>query len=259
MWQADPAFWGRTSPVLFPLVGNYFEKESVYDGKTYKMSQHGFARDMDFHLITKTDSKIKFLLRDNEKTHELYPFSFYLILGYELEEDTVKVTWSVKNTGLDPMYFSIGGHPAFNCDLTKDRLLFEKSGKLVKQDLTSGIIEGDGSGCLSARKKLLSLNDGKLQLSDELFDDDALIIEDEQADTVTLLDEHDRKVLSVSFDAPLFGIWSPAGKHAPFVCIEPWYGRCDRVGFNKRLEEREYGTKLEMEDEFCAEYQIKIF
>ena len=104
MWQADPAFWGRTSPVLFPLVGNYFEKESVYDGKTYKMSQHGFARDMDFHLITKTDTRIKFLLRDNEKSHELYPFSFYLILGYELEDDTVKVSWSVKNTGIGPMY-----------------------------------------------------------------------------------------------------------------------------------------------------------
>ena len=43
LWQADPKFWGRTSPVLFPIVGNYLQKQSVYEGKTYTLSQHGFA------------------------------------------------------------------------------------------------------------------------------------------------------------------------------------------------------------------------
>jgi galactose mutarotase-like enzyme len=258
MWQADPKFWGRTSPVLFPLVGNYFEKESIYDGKTYTMGQHGFARDMDFHLVAKTEDKLKFLVRENEMSKEKYPFDFYLTIAYEISGDEVKVIWNVKNTGIRTMYFSIGGHPAFNCDLPKSKLLFEKKGQAVKNDLTSGVIEGDGSGCLSEREKTISLKDSVLALSDELFDEDALIFENNQADAVTLLDEHDRKVLKVSFDAPLFGVWSPAKKFAPFVCIEPWYGRCDRVGFNKKLEEREYGTKLEIGDEFYSDYIIKI-
>jgi galactose mutarotase-like enzyme len=259
MWQADPKFWGRTSPVLFPLVGNYFEKESVYEGKTYTMGQHGFARDMDFHPVAMTDTSLKFLVRDNEMTKEKYPFSFYLTIGYELEGDTVKVTWNVKNTDIKTIYFSIGGHPAFNCDLKKDKLLFEKEGKFVKGSLLSGIIESDGSGCLSDRTKTLELKDGVLELSEEMFDEDALIFEDFQSDRVTLMDSHERKVFSLAFDAPLFGVWSPAGKKAPFVCIEPWYGRCDRVGFSKKLEDREYGTALRMGEEFITSYDIKVF
>ena len=259
MWQADPKFWGRTSPVLFPLVGNYFEKESIYDGKTFTMGQHGFARDMDFHVVAKTDTTLKFLVRDNEMTKEKYPFSFYLTIAYELDDDTVKVSWNVKNTDIRNIYFSIGGHPAFNCDLNSAKLLFEKEGSPVKKDLVSGIIEGDGSGCLSNREKTMTLKDGILELSDEMFDEDALIFEHFQSDAVTLMDKHERKVLSLSFDAPLFGIWSPAGKHAPFVCIEPWYGRCDRVGFSKKIEDREYGTELQMSEEFLTSYDIKIF
>lgn len=259
MWQADPAFWGRTSPVLFPLVGNYFEKESVYDGKTYTMGQHGFARDMDFHPVAMTDTSLKFLVRDNEMTKDKYPFSFYLTIAYELEGDTVKVIWNVKNTDIRTMYFSIGGHPAFNCDLKSAKLLFEKEKSPVKGSLISGIIEGGGSGCLSDRQKSLKLNNGILDLSEEMFDEDALIFENFQSDTVTLMDVHERKVLSLSFDAPLFGVWSPAGKHAPFVCIEPWYGRCDKLGFNKKIEEREYGTALQMGEEFITSYDIKVF
>ena len=93
-------------------------------------------------------------------------------------------------------------------------------------------------------------------MSDELFSRDALIIEDRQSDQVTLVNPEGVDQLSVKFDAPLFGVWSPVGKHAPFVCIEPWYGRCDRVGFNQKLEEREYGNTLEAGEVFKTSYDI---
>ena len=286
MWQADPALWGRTSPVLFPLVGQYRDKISYYEGKAYQMSQHGFARDMDFALVRSTDGwnedhhlqreeqdgeatipsqnmesqkELWFSLTDSETTHEKYPFAFRLTIGYRLDGDTVTVCWKVKNTDTKKMYFSIGGHPAFGCDLNHSYLAFEKDGKTVERALTCNVIEGDGSGCLSDRQKKLELSGGCLALSDELFAEDALIIEDRQADAVTLLDAEQKRLLTVSFDAPLFGIWSPVGKHAPFVCIEPWYGRCDRVDFGQKLEEREYGNARESGEEFLVSYRIKIF
>ena len=274
MWQADPAFWGRTSPVLFPLVGNYRDKTSYYDGKAYQMSQHGFARDMDFEALGGTESTIGayrqaqgavsekelwFAVTDSEATHEKYPFAFRLEVGYRLEEDTVTVCWKVKNTDTRKMYFSIGGHPAFGCDLNHSCRAFEKDGKTVAGALICSIIEGDGSGCLSDRQKKLELSEGCLAMSDELFAEDALIVEDKQADAVTLLDGNKKQLITVSFDAPLFGIWSPAGKHAPFVCIEPWYGRCDRVDFGQKLEEREYGNTLESGEEFSVSYRIKVW
>ena len=156
------------------------------------------------------------------------------------------------------MYFSIGGHPAFNCDLDTYKLRFENKGQKI-QTIKANVIAGDGSGCLSDETDEYALEDGILGMSDELFSKDALIIEDRQADAVTLVDDKGGDVLTVSFDAPLFGVWSPTGKHAPFVCIEPWYGRCDRVGFNQKLEEREYGNILKEGEAIGVSYDIAVF
>ncbi|MBP5597887.1 MAG: aldose 1-epimerase family protein [Pseudobutyrivibrio sp.] len=255
MWQADGAFWARTSPVLFPLVGNYYGKKSVYAGKTYEMGQHGFARDMDFTLASQTSDELVFTLKDNEETKEKYPFSFILTLSYKITDGTVKVGWKVENPNDSTMYFSIGGHPAFNCDLDTWTLRFEKAGQ-ANSEVTAFIISSDGSGCLGDEKEKLALDNGILHMSDELFSRDALIIEDRQSDQVTLVNPDGVDELSVKFDAPLFGVWSPVGKHAPFVCIEPWYGRCDRVGFNQKLEEREYGNALKAGEVFKTSYDI---
>ena len=255
MWQADSAFWGRTSPVLFPLVGNYYDKKSVYNGKTYEMGQHGFARDMDFELVKESTDELEFQLKDSEASKIKYPFSFALTLSYKITGATVNVGWKVENTNNETMYFSIGGHPAFNCDLDTYTLRFEKNGN-ANSEITVNIIANDGSGCLGSEQSTFKLDNGVLHMSDELFSRDALIIENQQSDAVTLVDPAGKDVLTVAFTASLFGVWSPVGKHAPFVCIEPWYGRCDRVGFNQKLEEREYGNTLSAGDTFAVNYDI---
>ncbi len=256
MWQGDPAYWGRTAPVLFPLVGNYYEKKSIYEGRTYEMGQHGFARDMEFTLIQQGETELVFQLLDNEETHKKYPFAFCLEIGYTLSDSQVTVTWKVHNTKEKEMYFSIGGHPAFQCDIDTYKLRFEKKGQ-PNAKIVANVIADDGSGCLSDEKREIVLEKGLLTMSDKLFSKDALIVEDRQSDQVTLVDATGKDVLSVSFDAPLYGIWSPVGKHAPFVCIEPWYGRCDAVGFHQKLEDRVYGNKLNIGETFQASYSIQ--
>ncbi|MBE5908916.1 MAG: aldose 1-epimerase family protein [Lachnospiraceae bacterium] len=257
MWQADAAYWGRTSPVLFPLVGNYYEKKSIYQGKTYELGQHGFARDMDFALVKEAADELIFSLKDTEETLQKYPFHFELQIRYVLQDTTVQVQWTVKNTNDETMYFSIGAHPAFNCDLDTYRLRFEKGG-VPCDSLTANIIANDGSGCLSDEVEELELQNGLLTMSDELFARDALIIEKQQADVVTLVNPSGDAVVSVTCPTPLFGIWSPVGKHAPFMCIEPWYGRCDRVGYDQKLEGREYGNVLAPADEFHGGYEMRF-
>jgi galactose mutarotase-like enzyme len=258
MWQADAAYWGRTAPVLFPLVGNYYQKKSVFKGHTYEMGQHGFARDMDFKLGKQTENELVFTLEDDEESRKKYPFSFLLVITYRLENDTVNVEWKVENPNDETMYFSIGGHPAFNCDLDTYTLKFEKDNK-PNSKVTAYFIASDGSGCLGEEQESFDLNNGILGMSDELFSKDALIIEDRQSDKVTLVDDEGHDVVAVRFDAPLFGVWSPVGKHAPFVCIEPWYCRCDRVGFNQKLEEREYGNTLGINETFRVSFDIQVF
>ena len=221
------------------------------------MGQHGFARDMDFTCVNENENSLEFLLQDDEDTHKKYPFAFRLTIEYILEADTVKVLWKVENINDEKMYFSIGAHPAFNCDLNTYSLRFELNDKSC-QELEANVIANDGSGCLSNDIDKYDLDDGILDMSDELFAKDALIIENSQANKVTLINENGEDVVAVSFSTPLFGIWSPVGKEAPFVCIEPWYGRCDRVGFGQDLTQREYGNILDVDEVFRGEYSMKF-
>lgn len=255
MWQGDPAYWGRTSPVLFPIVGGLKDGRYRVNGSEYAMEQHGFARDMEFRLKSQVASEIWFFLESNEETLQKYPYPFLLEIGYEITERTVVVKWRVCNQAKEPIWFSIGGHPAFLCpidpgtDQTQYRLVFDE-----KKELVSSCIEG---GLLGPKKKTYALRDGILPVTEDLFDDDALIIEGEQAHSVALARPNGRPYLTVDFDAPLFGIWSPPKKRAPFICIEPWYGRCDSVDFAGEFQEREWGQQLSGAV-FEAQYRITI-
>ena len=257
LWCGDAAYWGRTSPILFPLVGNYREKQSCFDGKWYSLSQHGFARDMDFELVSEKGDEIWFALEDSPETLEKYPFGFRLELGYRLQGRAVEVLWKVTNKNDREMYFSIGGHPAFNCPLREgEKQTDYRIGFDTCEPLTASVL--DENGTVSERTKVLELTDGMLQITDSLFDEDALIVEHDQAHKIALYTPEGEKYLEVRFEAPLFGIWSPAGKHAPFVCIEPWYGRSDRADFGQKLEEREWGNVLKAGEIFTAAYQICV-
>ena len=257
MWCGDAKFWGRTSPVLFPFVGGLKNKEYRFEGKTYSMTQHGFARDMDFELETQTESELWFTLESTEETLARYPFPFILNLGYRLEGSTVTVLWKVENPSEKQMYFSIGGHPAFNCPLTEGTkqsdysVSFADTDEIVSTRISE---EGLATGCMD----IYHLADGHLSLTSNLFDHDALVIEDRQTDTVALCRKDGTPYLTVKMEAPLFGIWSPPGKNAPFVCIEPWYGRCDDEYFDGDLTEREWGNKLSPNHTFEASYTITV-
>ena len=257
LWQADPAFWGRTSPVLFPVVGNYKNKTTYYEGKAITLSQHGFARDTEFELISQTEDTIWFGMSSTEETYALYPFHFRLFVGYKIEGNKVTVLWKVENPDERTLHFSIGAHPAFNCPLKasekqEDYFLFFDTDK----PLESSIIGADGF--VSEDTEFFHTEGGRLAITPNLFDNNTMVIEHHQTHEVSLLTPEGKEYVKVSYTAPLVGIWTPIEKNAPFICIEPWYGRSDRSNFNQQLTEREYGQKLEQNQVFEAEYTIEV-
>ncbi len=260
LWNANPEFWNRSSPVLFPFVGGVRDKVYRHEGVEYPMNQHGFARDMDFELISQTDNEVWFSLDSTENTYKIYPFHFHLEIGYRLEENTVVVMWRVKNTNDFKMYFSIGAHPAFYCpfyegDKQSDYYMsFRKADGTTPDKLCTTVFGKDG--CVTTRKKDYMLENGILPITEDRFDGDALVIENSQVQRIALLDSKQKEYLVVEFNSPLVGIWSPPKKHAPFVCIEPWYGRCDSEIFVGELQEREWENELEAGQVFYAEYKI---
>lgn len=262
MWNADPKYWNRSSPVLFPFVGGLKNKQYTYEGKSYPMGQHGFARDMEFDLVEETTQNLKFAVKSNEETLKRYPFDFMLTIDYILQDNHLEVLWNVTNPGKKEMFFSIGGHPAFMCPIeeqgvqTDYKIRFVKSGKSLTSFDSMGI--GAEDGLLSGKVNHFELTDGDLQITEHLFDGDALVLEKYQTDEIALIDPTGKAYLTARFTTPLVGVWSPVGKNAPFICIEPWCGRCDRTDFQGDLPKREYGNKLNPGESFRSGFEIVV-
>lgn len=262
MWCADKKYWGRTSPVLFPFVGSLKNKSFLLEGKEYPMGQHGFARDMEFSLINKSDDEIWFMLESSEETMEKYPFAFELSIGYRLKEREIEVMWEVRNVGDKDLPFSIGAHPAFNCPVGTDSekvgysISFKKNGENLATVHHHGNTMDTG---LSITEDLeIKLKDGKVKITEDFFDRCTYMIEDNQVDSVGLVDKNGKEYVTVLFDTPLFAIWSPEKKNAPFICIEPWYGRCDHVDFEGDVYERAYTNLLKAEEVFEGGYAMRF-
>ena len=262
LWNADPAFWDRTSPVLFPFIGNLKNKRYRHEGIEYAMEQHGFARDMEFEVISQKKDEIWFSVCDTEETYAKYPFHFCLEIGYRLEEKDLKVMWKVKNTNDGDMHFSIGAHPAFCCpihdgDKQTDYFLkfYDKDGEVMGSFVNKLLGQG---GLTSLRTEIRNTPEGLLPITEDLFDIDTLILENHQTSRVALADSNKKEYVAVTFDMPIMSIWSPTRKNAPFVCLEPWYGRCDFEGFDGELKDREYGNTIGAGRIFETEYKIEI-
>ena len=256
LWQKDPAYWAKTSPVLFPYIGPVMQAVVIGE-KAYDMPRHGFVKDAEFVVAEQGADYVVLSIAATETTKAVFPYDFLFTVTFRLTGPKLSAVYGVVNKSQEEMPFLIGGHPAFLCPInnrgvqTEYKLLFDE-----KDKITSGII-GNG-GTLSARTKDFILQDGMMDITADLFDEDALIIEHDQAHSVALCDSERHPYLTVRFDAPLFGIWSPAKINAPFICIEPWYGRCDREAFCGDLSEREWGNTLAAGEVFAAEYTIII-
>ena len=258
LWQADPAFWKRHSPVLFPIVGSVWENEYRNEGIPYTLTQHGFARDMEFTLISEKEDEVRYRLVSNEETLHKYPFSFCLEIGYRIQGKKIEVMWEVKNTGDKEMYFQIGAHPAFywpEFDASNSERGFFGFDK--ENGLKYILISEKGCADPSTEYSL-ELTDGLLPLDTHTFDKDALILENEQVRKVTLYNKEKLAYLSLHFNAPVVGLWSPPAKNAPFVCIEPWYGRCDRAHYTGEYKDKDWMQHLQPEEIFQGGYTIEI-
>ncbi|MBD5549979.1 MAG: aldose 1-epimerase family protein [Lachnospiraceae bacterium] len=261
LWGAEPAYWNRHAPILFPFVGNLRGKQYRYEGKTYEMGTHGFARDMEFTPVSRTDTKLVMALSETEETMKNYPFCFLLELSYELKEDGLVVGWSVANKGEKKMYFSIGGHPGFNCPIDgkgkqSDYMLrFMKDGRPMEEIISEVIGEG---GFVTGEKLEFGLEDGYLPITPELFDTDTIVLEDGQADTISLYDPDGKEYVRMSFPMPIVAIWTAIQKNAPFICIEPWCGRCDDADFAGELPQKAWENELEPGKVFETAYTIIV-
>lgn len=257
MWNADPNYWERTSPLLFPFIGGLQGDTYTYEGVAYTMFKHGFVRDAEFELMKQAQDEIWFTISSNEETLKNYPFEYKLEVGYRLQGESVDVLWNVHNTGDKVMEYSIGGHPAFKCPFGKDESR-TSYGLQFKRKSTLELTPTTDAGFAEQESRTITLNHERISLEKDIFDQDALIFENYQVTEVALVDSENRPYISLVADTPVMAIWSKADTEAQFVCLEPWYGLCDVDGIHVPLQDRKWMNHLAPGSTDRKEYTIHI-
>jgi len=250
IWEGNPDFWGKHSPVLFPIVGTLKNNTYTIDKKEYQLSRHGFARDMEFKLVEKTQNSAVFSLESNEETLKKYPFEFELQLIYTLEKTSLNIEYIVINKGETKMPFSIGAHPAIALPENFESYSF----KFEKEEpLKYNLLEND---LISNKTETLKTTGNIVPLNYSLFENDALVFKTLESNSLTIL-ENNKPYVQVDFeDFPSLGIWTK--DQAPFVCIEPWFGYSDTADNSGYLFEKEGILVLEADQSFHSQFSIKI-
>lgn len=257
LWSGDPAFWGKKSPVLFPIVGGLKHNSYRFNDRSFTLGRHGFARDKVFSVKSSSDDTIVFVLTSDEESLSVYPFPFSFSIRYHLTNDTLHIGYIIENTGVSNMYFSIGAHPAFAVPLVKGSefedyyLLFNKNENTSIWPLApEGLIKDEPIPFLQGQDRL--------PLKKSLFYKDALVFKSLQSDSISILSHQHEHGLTVSYTGfPYMGIWST--KEADFVCIEPWCGIADSVNSNGHLQDKEGIFSLHAGEIFERSWSIRVF
>ena len=256
LWNADPKYWAKHSPVLFPIVGALKEDTYFYKEQKYSLTRHGFARDHTFKVFKKEPYEATFILTQNDETLKIYPFYFELTITYKLMDDRLIVSYTVKNTGHDNILFSLGAHPAFAVPNSPDTkfedyyITFNEDKKLNHYDLLDGLV--------SDKIEEITLSGHRLPLTHKLFKNDALVLKSLQSNCVSLLNTQNHHGLHFHFEEfPYFGIW--AAPDAPFVCLEPWCGVADSTASSQQLTEKEGINVLASNQQWRRSWEVECF
>lgn len=241
MWQGNAEIWNGQSPILFPVIGKMLDDKYRLNGKEYGMIRHGLARHYGFDLYSQSDNELVFVQSENEETLKSYPYKYKLFVSFKLEGNSLSVTHTVKNENATEMYFSIGAHPAFNCDIG-DEIVFEKNETLYSKRI-------DADSVLTEDKDLILSNENILKLREDTFNKDALIFSSLNSKSVVLDNLKRNKKIKFKFgDAPFFAIW--AKPNAPYVCLEPWYGINDSYERKDDLSQKRGIQRLNRNESF---------
>lgn len=240
--------WKRHSPILFPIVGQLKDGQTIINDRTYKMAQHGFARDMVFQEIGEN----RFVLKSSDETLAKFPFEFELYVEYAINDNELTTKYTVINKDIKEMLFGLGGHPAFICEYSTGdyEIQFnEKETEIEFMQLENGLISNEKAPNL--------LKGNTINLLPNTFEKDAIIMKNVKSNKVTLYNKS-KKILDFDFTGfPYLAFWSKVG--APFVCIEPWFNTTDRVNSNGKFEEKENILKIKPEEKFECKYKVKFY
>jgi galactose mutarotase-like enzyme len=254
IWDANPSVWNRHAPVLFPIVGKLNNNTIKINGKHFEMNQHGFARDLVFEPIEVYGDLMKFMLESNDVSLAKYPYQYRFFITYQLTGNSLKITYCVYNLSEENLYFSVGAHPGFKLpipQLDQYFIEFEKPENLVRHLLSDGL--------LNEKTEIIGLNQTILPLSNQLFLKDAIVFKDLKSSWLKLVQTENNYAIKLNFEGfPFMGIWTKVGQEA-FLCLEPWQGIADKIGFEGEISAKEGIQCVTANETLSFDYELAFF
>ncbi|HMI18931.1 MAG TPA: aldose 1-epimerase family protein [Sphingomonas sp.] len=236
------AFWTGRAPFLFPIVGAVNCDSIHIDGAAYPMDKHGFARKSEFTVVDHQSDRATFRLEADTATRAHYPFDFRLDINFATAGATLTAEAVLTNLGDVALPASFGFHPAFRWplpwggDRADHRLVFaeHEPAPVRRIDTKTGLVLPD--------PRPTPIEGDTLAPRDDLFIEDALIFDRLNSRKVRFGVPGNRG-LEVDFaNMPLLGVWTKPG--APFLCIEPWQGLADPVGYDGDFRAKPYVVEV---------------
>ncbi len=253
LWQARPELWARHTPILFPIVGKLVQNKILFQNEIYSQSQHGFARDLQFELTEIYADLLVFTLEASELTLSQYPYDFRLFVEYQIVKNLLIVSYKIINQGKQEMYYSIGAHPGFALPVPKLNeyiIEFEKKEVLERHLLSDGLFSGD--------TELIGSEVSSLHLNADLFNKDAIVFKHLKSSWIKLKHIHSNYEVKMNIDGwPYLGIWTKATCEE-FICLEPWQGLADKIGFVGDASQKEGMRTLMPQQEEIFTYSIEF-
>lgn len=261
IWLGNEKYWKGSCPNLFPIVGRIPNGKYTYKGKEYNLeSPHGFARKRRFDLIGSSDNSLSFGLVSDDKTKECYPFDFDFRVKAEIVgKKSLKISYKIKNTSeTESMPFAFGAHPGFNVPINSDEKFEDYSVEFLSScNPTKLLLTEDGF--MSGEKEAYKLDKNKIDLRHDLFDNDAIILEN-ASNSVKVSSPKGNNGFIFTFEGfEYFGLWQTPKSDAPFLCLEPWHGLPSQKKETEYLDEKLAMSVLKPLDTYEASYTIEIF
>lgn len=257
LWQLNPGIWERQAPLLFPVIGRLKDGEYIYNGNTYTIPIHGFARFAEFEVKSASEDEIVFKIQSSNETLKEYPFEFELEIRYKLDGFAIIKSHTVSNRNNRDMYYEIGGHEGYNIALMSGEKMEDYyirfPGMKSLETYTS-----DEDVMMNREKKKVELENGKLHLSPEVFKNDALIIDEFEHRRIILENDKNDRTVEVEFDDfKYLGLWTKYMR-GNYICIEPWSSLPDCNYLGKELENKKDIRKLAPGKSETLKYKIII-
>lgn len=253
IWQADPTYWNRSAPILFPIVGEVANNTLRVNGVEYTMGRHGFARDCVFTVTHQSEDEVVFTLENSEDTLKIYPYQFRFSVGFKLMGQSLVTTFTVVNPADDTLHFSVGAHPAFNLpggNIEDYYIEFEKAETLHRHLLANNVFSGETEWVIE--------NSKQLSLTTSLFDKDAMVFKDMVSKSLSIKNKKGDYSLTMDFEGfPYFGIWTKPNCNE-FLCLEPWCGHADNAGYTGEFKDKEGIVALPAGQVFERRFSIKV-